>query len=147
MAVGAAQYLSVIVNWSSTRDPATALLKHLAASYVSGWFLLGAAIGIGASGLLDPSRLLRSIVRVGYDSLVFAVPCYLLAFLLRQKSLFLISPVGHANLGIFRVPQLLSESFFYRQLERHLGGRLLPRSPLFRRGPLRWVRLASAWFL
>lgn len=94
-AVGAAQYLSVIVNWAQTRSPAAILLKHLLASYVSGWFLLGAAIGIGASGIIEPSRLLKSIARVSYYSIFLAVPAYFLAFYLRQESLFVVSPIGH----------------------------------------------------
>jgi len=83
--VGAAQYLSVLINWAQSGEPASVLLKHLVAGYVSGWLLLGAAIGIGASGIVDPTRLLKSIARVAYYSIVFAVPAYVLAFYMRPE--------------------------------------------------------------
>src|SRR5215213_2362303 len=42
--VGVAQLTSTVVNWAVLDGAPSALAKHLLASYVSGWFLLGAAI-------------------------------------------------------------------------------------------------------
>jgi hypothetical protein len=107
-AVGASQFISVIVNWTATNEPPTILLKHMAASYVSGWLLLGSAIGIGASDLIRPQELLRAIMRTSYYSVALAVPAYSLAFLLHQNSLFILSPVGYL------VPQsFASRNFFF----------------------------------
>jgi hypothetical protein len=127
-AVGTAQYLSVVINWASAREPATILLKHLLASYVSGWFLLGAAIGIGASGIIEPSRLLRSIARVGYYSICLAVPAYFLALYLRQDSLFLVSPIGHLIPANFASRNFAFGVFVYNWED--LGGTLFPRLSL-----------------
>lgn len=127
-AVGIAQYISVLINWAQTREPATVLLKHLLASYVSGWFLLGAAIGIGASGIIDPSRLLRSIARVSYYSILLAVPGYLLAFFLRQDSLFLVSPVGQLIPANFTARKFAFGIFVYNWED--LAGTLFPRLSL-----------------
>jgi hypothetical protein len=127
-AVGSAQYLSVVINWAASREPAAVLLKHLLASYVSGWFLLGAAIGIGASGIIEPSRLLRSIARVGYYSICLAIPAYLLAFCLRSNSLFLISPIGHFIPVSFASRNFAFGIFVYNWED--LGGILLPRLSL-----------------
>ena len=128
-AVGTAQYLSVVINWASTQEPATILLKHLLASYVSGWFLLGAAIGIGASGIIEPSRLLHSIARVGYYSILFAVPAYLLAFLLHRDALFITSPIGYLLPDTFASRNFSFGIFVFHWED--LGGSLVPRLSLF----------------
>jgi hypothetical protein len=127
-AVGSAQYLSVVINWLGSRESAAVLLKHLLASYVSGWFLLGAAIGIGASGIIEPQRLLRSIARVSYYSILLAIPAYVLAFCLRGNSLFLISPIGHFIPVTFASRNFAFGIFVYNWED--LGGMLLPRLSL-----------------
>jgi hypothetical protein len=128
-AVGTAQYVSVVINWASTREPATILLKHLLASYVSGWFLLGAAIGIGASGIIEPSRLLHSIARIAYYSILFAVPAYLLAFFLHRDALFITSPIGYLLPDTFASRNFSFGIFVFHWED--LGGALVPRLSLF----------------
>lgn len=132
-AVGSAQYLSVVINWAAGRESAAVLLKHLLASYVSGWFLLGAAIGIGASGIIEPSLLLRSIARVGYYSICLAIPAYLLAVCLGRNSLFLISPIGHFIPVSFASRNFAFGIFVYNWED--LGGTLLPRLSLMSSWP------------
>ena len=127
--VGGAQYLSVLVNWAHSREPASVLLKHFLAGYVSGWLLLGAAIGIGASGIVDRTQLLRSIARVSYYSIVFAVPAYVLAFYLRPDSLFLVSPVGHLVPATF-ASRNFAFGIFIENWE-DLGAAFCPRLSLF----------------
>lgn len=127
-AVGIAQYISVLVNWNQSHEPAIVLLKHLVAGYVSGWLLLGAAIGVGASGILDPERLLRSIARISYYVLLLAVPAYMLALYLPYDSLFFVSPVGHLVPATFASRNFAFGVFVYNWED--FGGGLFPRLSL-----------------
>lgn len=127
-AVGIAQYLSVLINWSVTGESAGVLLKHLLASYVSGWFLLGSAIGIGASGIVGRTRLLRSIAHVSYYSIALAVPAYLLAFHGGHGSLFFVSPLGHLLPSSFASRNFAFGVFVYNWED--FGGALFPRLSL-----------------
>jgi O-Antigen ligase len=127
-AVGIAQYISVLVNWTQSHEPAIVLLKHLVAGYVSGWLLLGAAVGVGASGIVDPERLLRSIARVSYYTILLAVPAYMLALYLPFDSLFLVSPVGHLVPATFASRNFAFGIFVYNWED--FGGSLFPRLSL-----------------
>jgi hypothetical protein len=97
----------------------------MVASYVSGWFLAGAAIGIGASGLIRAPEVLKSIVRISLYSIALALPAYLLAFYLHTESLFILSPAGHLVPPTFASRNFAFGIFVYNW--EALGGTPLPR--------------------
>lgn len=95
MLVGASQFASVIFNWANTDQPFWMLGRHLLASYVSGWLLLGAAIGIGASGIVRMEKLQEAITYLTIATAVIAIPVLILAYTLPDDSLFVLSPIGY----------------------------------------------------
>src|SRR5262245_9433637 len=50
--VGLCQLISAAINLVDRGQPLWRLARHLLASYVIGWFVLGACVAIGASGLI-----------------------------------------------------------------------------------------------
>jgi hypothetical protein len=104
--VGVAQFISVLINWGDTNLPVWMLGKHLLASYVSGWLLLGAAIGVGASGIIRLTKLQEAIVLLTVSTAILAIPALILAYTLPGDSLFILTPVGHL------VPSSLPSHFF-----------------------------------
>ena len=93
--VGTMQIVSVLVNWVASDQPWWMIGKHLLASYVSGWFLLGAAIGIGASGIVRPTRLIAAITKLTIWTALLAVPTILAAYVFARPYLYFLTPVGH----------------------------------------------------
>jgi hypothetical protein len=69
--------------------------QHLLASYVSGWFILGASVAIGASGLLRPGSLAHAIRRLTLWTAGLAFVAYLLAIVLRRPSLYFLTPAAY----------------------------------------------------
>lgn len=128
-AVGLCQIMSVITNLISGGESAAMLLKHCLSSYVLGWFLLGSAIAVGASGQIRSEILLGSIVRLGRYVLLLCIPAYALAFCLQQESLFLLSPLGHFIPESFASRNFSFGMFIYNW-EDFLG-RPFPRLSLF----------------
>jgi hypothetical protein len=127
--VGTMQSVSVLTNWFASDQAWWMLGKHMFASYVSGWFLLGAAIGIGASGRLRPEKLLRSVHILTLCTGLLLIPVILLALALPNESLYLVTPFGRL------VPESLpsrSYSFgmFLYNWDEIVGVRL-PRVALF----------------
>jgi uncharacterized membrane protein YhaH (DUF805 family) len=61
IAVGAAQALSVVVNWAATDGTEMSLLRGLGSFVTTGWILIGLAIGVGAEGGLTTPRMVRAI--------------------------------------------------------------------------------------
>src|SRR5262249_882093 len=110
-------------------QPAWMIAKHLLASYVSGWFLLGGAIAIGASGLIRPRQLIRSVARIGFSAVALAVVIYPLALHDRDSFMIVRTPLGQL------LPEgLPSTSFFFSMLLftwEDLLGIGLPRLSLF----------------
>lgn len=93
--VGTMQLVSVMVNMAAAGDPPWRLAKHLLASYVLGWFLLGGCVAIGASGAIRPEPLLRASARVGFYCVAAAVVLYPLSLLGGEHYLLVLTPIGH----------------------------------------------------
>jgi hypothetical protein len=93
--VGTMQIVSVMTNWFASNQPWWMLAKHFFASYVSGWFMLGAAIAIGASGLIRLDRMIAAAKSLAIWSVAIAVPAYALSLVVSAPHLFVLSPVGH----------------------------------------------------
>lgn len=127
--VGVVQIVSVLINLYDSGQPWWMIGKHLLASYVSGWFILGAALAIGASGFLRSISLARAINHLSVWSLGLASAAYLLSAFLRQPSLYLLSPTAYF------VPQSLPAREFSFGLFifswDELFGVALPRISLF----------------
>jgi hypothetical protein len=94
-AVGSMQVLSVLVNWYASGEPWWMIGQHILASYVSGWFMLGACLAIGASGLIRPGSLARSVRRLTVWSGILVCMAYLLAVVLPWPSLYISSPTAY----------------------------------------------------
>ena len=127
--VGCCQLTSVVINLVAEGQPLLVVVRHLLASYVMGWFVLGAAIAIGASGLIRPAPFLRQVARFGLYCVVLAVPLYALAVLTGEPYLHVLTPIGRL------LPlSLPSTSFFFGMLLfnwEELFGTSLPRLALF----------------
>jgi O-Antigen ligase len=93
--VGTMQIVSVITNWLASSQPLWMLAKHFLASYVSGWFMLGTAVAIGASGLVRLDRIVAAVRLLTIWSVAIAIPAYVLSLVLSAPYLFVLSPVGH----------------------------------------------------
>jgi O-antigen ligase len=127
--VALAQITSIIINWAQTDQPFWMLGKHLLAGYASGWYMLGAAVGLGASGHIRAKPFLRAIARLGFASVVLGAVAYTLAFTSGQEQLHVLTPVGHL------LPTGLTSTGFFFGLylfdwQRFLGMNL-PRIALF----------------
>jgi hypothetical protein len=127
--VGAMQIISVLVNWWTSDQPWWMIGKHFFASYVSGWFMLGAAIAIGASGLLRQSKISQAINCMTLWSAALASAAYLLVAVIRRPSLYILCPTAYL------IPQSLPSREFSFGLFLfswdHLFGLSLPRISLF----------------
>ena len=126
--VGVCQLISSAFNLVETGQPIWMIARHVLASYVLGWFLFGAAIAVGASGLVRPEALLKSVARIGLYCVSLAVVLYPLAFLQGERYLHVLTPIGRL------LPvSLPSTSFFFGMLLynwEELSGALLPRLSL-----------------
>jgi O-antigen ligase len=127
--VGTMQIISVFANWSASNQPWWMIGKHLLASYVSGWFLLGAAIGIGASGLVRPARLIDAIATLTVWTAILAVPTILAAYVLTQQYLYVLTPIGHLLPASLPSRATSFGMFFYNWDD--FAGLHLPRIALF----------------
>jgi hypothetical protein len=128
-AVGGCQLVSVVANLSAEGQPLFLVLRHVLASYVMGWFALGAAIAIGASGALRAEVLWRGAARLGLYAFVMAVVLYPIALVYPERYLHILTPIGQL------LPvSLPSTSFFFGMLLfnwEELFGVSLPRLSLF----------------
>ncbi len=127
--VGVMQITSVVANWDDSMQPWWMIGKHLLASYVSGWFLLGAAIGLGASGLVRPARLIDAIGRLTLWTALLAVPTICVAYSLPQHYLYVLTPVGRLLPASLPSRATSFGMFFYNW--DHIAGIHLPRIALF----------------
>lgn len=126
--VGAAQLLSVFINW--TQDPHVAtLVKHLFSTYVYGWFVIGAAISTGASGLIPLQAATIAIRRIARYWALLAIPAAAAAYLGESSSLVLVTPVGHLLPDSFPAKSFWFSIFVFTWDE--LFGMQLPRVVLF----------------
>ncbi len=94
-AVGFAQLLSVVTNWVLVDGSWSALLKHLAGSYVSGWFVIGAAISTGAAGVVSLAVATTAVSRIAWYWAVLAVPALAAALVWPVQRFIFLTPVGH----------------------------------------------------
>jgi hypothetical protein len=92
--IGCLQVVAVMFNMYLAGDPPWRLFRHLPASYVLGWFLLGACVGIGASGAIRAQPFLRSVTRVGFYFVGAAPFLYALAILSEDRYLHVLTPIG-----------------------------------------------------
>ena len=127
--VGTTQIVSVMTNWFASNQPWWMLAKHFLASYVSGWFLLGAALGIGASGLIRPAKLLRTVSWLTLYTAMLAVPTYLLALVLSQDYMYVLTPLGRLMPNSLPSRAYSFGMFFYNWDE--IAGVHMPRIALF----------------
>src|SRR5262249_43486695 len=95
----------------------------------SGWFLIGGAVAIGASGWIRPWPFLRSAARVGFAAAALAVILYPLALVSGEAYSLVRTPIGHL------LPENMpSTSFYFSMLLfnwEDLLGIPLPRLSLF----------------
>lgn len=126
--VGISQIISVITNLLSTGGSIGMLMKHCLSSYVLGWFLLGSAIAVGASGQIRPEVLLRSIVRLSQYMLILCIPAYILALYVPRDSLFILTPIGHFIPDTFASRDFSFGMFVYNWED--FGGQAFPRLSL-----------------
>ena len=124
-AVGMSQIISVSLNLLVGAESAALLLKHCVSSYVLGWFMLGCALGIGASGQIRPFVMLSNVVWLSRYVLILSIPAYVLALFLPQESLFILSPIGHLIPEHFAARNFSFGMFIYNWEE--FDGRLFPR--------------------
>ncbi len=126
--VGGAQLLASTANLVASGEPIILVIRHALASYVLGWFMLGACIAIGASGVVRASVLLRATARVGVYCVALAGLLYLLAVAHGERYLHVLTPIGRL------LPvSLPSTSFFFGMLLynwEELFGVMLPRLSL-----------------
>ncbi|MGH7787609.1 MAG: O-antigen ligase family protein, partial [Candidatus Binatia bacterium] len=124
-AVGGMQLASVALNMWELQVPAWWIVKHVLASYVLGWFLLGGCVAIGASGAIRPEPFLRAAARIGWYCAAAALVLYPLSILGGERYLHVLTPIGQL------LPVTLpSTSFFFGMLLynwEELFGVLLPR--------------------
>ena len=127
--VGCCQLISVAINLVEGGQPLVLVVRHLLASYVMGWFVLGAAVAIGASGLIRPAPFLRYVARFGWYCVALAALLYPIALVTGRPYLHVLTPIGRL------LPlSLPSTSFFfgmYLFTWEELFGLLLPRLALF----------------
>lgn len=128
-AVAACQLASVVSNLSATGQPLWMVVRHVLASYVMGWLTLGAAITIGASGVIRAEVLWRCAARIGTYAVVMAFVMYPIALVYPERYLHILTPIGQM------LPvSLPSTSFFFGMLIfnwEELFGVALPRLSLF----------------
>ena len=126
--VGACQLFASAANLVAADQPIILVIRHALASYVLGWFMLGACVAIGASGLLDAGRLLRAAARVGFYCVALALVLYPLALAQGWRYLHVLTPIG-----LLLPVSLPSTSFYFGMLLynwEELFGVLLPRLSL-----------------
>jgi hypothetical protein len=127
--VGLCQLASVAVNLASAGQPAWLIVRHLLASYVMGWFVLGAAVAVGASGMIRAHVFLRYAARIAFYCFLLSLILYPLAFVYPQRFLHVLTPIGQL------LPvSLPSTSFFFGMLLfnwEELFGVSLPRLSFF----------------
>jgi len=92
--VGGAQALSGVVNWSWQNEPWTLLPYRMLTMPVTGWVLLGAAIGVGAEYRLASQRIVRSLAVYGAIILLASVASLAIASATGWPSLALKSPIA-----------------------------------------------------
>ena len=84
----------MIINMQAKGDPPLVLLRHLLASYVLGWFLLGGCVAIGASGAIRPQPFLKAVSRIGFYTVAAAPILYALALIVGGPHLHVLTPIG-----------------------------------------------------
>ena len=126
--VGGCQLFASTANLLAHGQPLILVPRHALASYVLGWWMLGACVAIGASGLVRPQRLLRAAARVGLYCVALAAVLYPLAVAHGWQYLHVLTPIG--RLLPVSMP---STSFYFGMLLynwEELFGVLLPRLSL-----------------
>lgn len=127
--VGLCQLTSVVVNLASTGQSPWLIVRHLLASYVMGWFVLGAAVAVGASGMIRARVFLGYAARIALYCFLLSMVLYPLALVYPQRFLHILTPIGQL------LPVTLpSTSFFFGMLLfnwEELFGVSLPRLSFF----------------
>src|SRR5262249_11526617 len=110
-------------------QPIYLIVRHVLASYVMGWLTLGAAISIGASGILRSEVLWRCAARIGTYAVVLSFVLYPIALVYPERYLHILTPIGLLLPVSFPLT-----SFFFGMLLfnwEELFGVALPRLSLF----------------
>jgi hypothetical protein len=127
--VAACQLASVVSNLLADGQPMWMVVRHILASYVMGWLTLGAAVTVGASGMIRVEVLWRCAARIGTYAVVMAAIMYPIALVYPERYLHVLTPIGQM------LPvSLPSTSFFFGMLIfnwEELFGVALPRLSLF----------------
>jgi hypothetical protein len=92
--VGFMQAISVLVNWFDTGSSVWYFLYRLSSATVSGWFFLGAAIGVGQVYRLNSPKVVRAICLLGLYLLVLGTFSFGLGLMSGIEKLFIPSPIG-----------------------------------------------------
>jgi hypothetical protein len=127
--VALAQTAAILANMIDQQQPLTMLAKHALSSYMLGWYVLWAALCVGASGILSARAFVRAVARIAFAYVILAVPAYLIALTSRAPFLVILSPVGHL-LPAHSPATVFSFSMFVYVWEDFFGV-LLPRLSLF----------------
>jgi hypothetical protein len=94
-AVAAAQAVAVIVNWGFLREASWLSLPYrLLNTGVTGWMLLGMAIGVGAEYRLSSPRVIRGLCIFSLWLLILGIGSYATAFAFNLDSFWVRSPIG-----------------------------------------------------
>ncbi|HZP42058.1 MAG TPA: O-antigen ligase family protein [Candidatus Binatia bacterium] len=128
--VGCCQLASVVVNLLREGQPLATLPRHVVASYVSGWFLAGAAIAVGASGAVHREALLAAVRRFAITCFVVALGLYPFALESGERE-FLLTPTP---VGSLLPDDLPAKKFSFSMLlfaHEDLFGVELPRMSVF----------------
>jgi O-Antigen ligase len=94
MLAGAAQAASGLVAWVSNGETLAELPFRVASMPVTGWVLLGAAIGVGAEYRLASARIVRAASVYGSFMLLFGLGAMIVAVATGRHDLEMTSPVA-----------------------------------------------------
>jgi hypothetical protein len=124
IAVGAAQALSVVINWATDDAAEIGLVRGLLSLVTTGWVLIGLCIGIGGQAQLATPRVVRAVSILGGWIGAFAIISIVAAYVLGMPELSIRSPIAlllPGDMAIVR--QHLTMQFYL--MDALLNGRAL----------------------
>ena len=92
--VGVMQAVSVMVNWVDTDLPIGELLYKMVGAHVTGWFFIGAAIGVGKTYGLASPRVARAVCVLGLYLLAFGLVSMIIGMVSGMDRLDVPSPLA-----------------------------------------------------
>ena len=126
---GAMQAVSVVVNWATTDLPLGSLMYRVGGATVTGWFFIGAAIGVGKVYGLRSPLVVRAVCVLGLYLLILGLSSYLIAVASGLDSLTIRSPLAY--LFPDKLPFVENSLIMRFFLIDETLGRIIPRLILF----------------